>query len=96
MTTCTRCGSHAINPGRHGRDYETRLNLCDVCYWREEAERLHLELEECRKVLRKISEAQDEINTEAEKPLHQRSMAPMVKKIEAIKEARRLVEEDER
>jgi len=36
-------------------------------------------------------EAQDEIDVEAEKPLHQRSMSPMVKKIEAIKEARRVL-----
>lgn len=34
---CTRCGSQAINPSHHGRD-GTRLDLCDVCYWRSLAE----------------------------------------------------------
>ena len=55
---------------------------------------LHQELEareEYADILRKLVEAQDEIDIEAEKPLHQRSTAPMVKKIEAIKEARRVL-----
>ena len=29
------CGSYAINPGRHGRDADTDLDICDVCYWRK-------------------------------------------------------------
>lgn len=37
MKSCKRCGSHAINPHRHGRD-NTDLDLCDVCYWRTRAE----------------------------------------------------------
>jgi len=41
MTKCKRCGSYAINPGRHGRDEESHLDLCDVCYWRAEAEKWH-------------------------------------------------------
>lgn len=31
---CKICGSCAINPGQNGRG-EDRLDLCDVCYWRE-------------------------------------------------------------
>lgn len=38
---CTNCGSHAINPHLHGRD-KTRLDLCDVCFWRNKAEGLNL------------------------------------------------------
>jgi hypothetical protein len=34
---CERCRSYAINPEHHGRD-NTRLDLCDVCYWRDRAE----------------------------------------------------------
>lgn len=40
MRTCIRCGSFAINPHRHGREPNKRLNLCDVCYWRQSAEEL--------------------------------------------------------
>ncbi|MDR0274106.1 MAG: hypothetical protein LBI48_01960 [Burkholderiaceae bacterium] len=36
--TCTRCGSHAINPNSHGRQPGIDLDLCDVCYWRKRAE----------------------------------------------------------
>lgn len=32
------CGSHAINPGHHGRTEGADLDLCDVCYWRKRAE----------------------------------------------------------
>ena len=43
-----------------------------------------------RNILRKLVEAQDEIDVEAdEKSLHERSAVPMVKKTGAIKEARR-------
>lgn len=34
---CVRCGSFAINHHLHGRD-GSREALCDVCFWREEAE----------------------------------------------------------
>lgn len=34
---CKICGSQAINPGHHGRDPNTDLDLCDVCYWRKRA-----------------------------------------------------------
>lgn len=35
---CRICGSYAINPHRHGREPNTDLDLCDVCYWRTRAE----------------------------------------------------------
>ena len=38
MTRCVRCGSHAINPNKHGREEGKDLNLCDVCYWWKRAE----------------------------------------------------------
>ena len=38
MIRCERCGSHAVNPGRSGRDMQSDLDLCDVCYWRKRAE----------------------------------------------------------
>ena len=40
MSSCKSCGSQAINPGKHGRDLTTDLDLCDVCYWRKRAEYL--------------------------------------------------------
>ena len=46
--TCTRCGSGAINPHIHGRD-ETRLDLCDVCFWRGRAERLQVIIDDLPK-----------------------------------------------
>ena len=42
-------------------------------------------------ILRTLVEAQDEIDVEAEKPLHQRSTAPIVKKQKAIEEARQVL-----
>ena len=36
--TVPGCGSHAINPGHHGRTEGADLDLCDVCYWRHRAE----------------------------------------------------------
>ena len=36
--TVPGCGSHAINPGHHGRAEDTDLDLCDVCYWRKMAQ----------------------------------------------------------
>ena len=38
---CTRCPSYAINPNCEevGRD-RTRLDLCDVCWWRNKAEKI--------------------------------------------------------
>jgi len=47
--------------------------------------------EQYAKILRKLVEAQDEIDVEAEKPLHQRVMSPIVKKQKAIEEARRVL-----
>ena len=38
MNACERCGSYAVNPGRSGRDMQSDLDLCDVCYWRKRAE----------------------------------------------------------
>ena len=35
--TVPGCGSHAINPGHHGRTEGADLDLCDVCYWRKRA-----------------------------------------------------------
>jgi len=35
---CKSCGSQAINPGKHGRDLTSDLDLCDVCAWRKRAE----------------------------------------------------------
>jgi hypothetical protein len=35
---CKRCGSFAINPEHHGRIPNIDLDLCDVCYWRKQAE----------------------------------------------------------
>ena len=38
---CTRCPSYAINPNcdEVGRD-KTRMDLCDVCWWRNKAEKI--------------------------------------------------------
>lgn len=47
--------------------------------------------EKYENILRKLIEAQDEIDIEAEKPLHQRSTAPIVKKLRAIEEARQVL-----
>jgi hypothetical protein len=40
---CTRCSSYAINPHCHDRD-DTRLDLCDVCWWRDKAEKAQARL----------------------------------------------------
>ena len=32
MTSCSNCGSYAINHHLHGRD-GSDPHLCDVCYW---------------------------------------------------------------
>ena len=48
MIRCERCGSHAVNPGRSGRDMQSDLDLCDVCYWRKRAEQAaEIEREAC-------------------------------------------------
>lgn len=44
MKVCRRCGSYAINPHQHGRQEGDRLDLCDVCYWRDYAERANEEI----------------------------------------------------
>lgn len=33
---CKHCGSYAINRHLHGRD-GSKLDLCDVCYWRDKS-----------------------------------------------------------
>jgi len=38
MNNCTRCHSAAINLHAHGREKGKHEALCDVCYWRTEAE----------------------------------------------------------
>lgn len=38
MDRCKICGSFAINEHTHGRANGKHPDLCDVCYWREEAE----------------------------------------------------------
>lgn len=45
MKTCRRCGSYDINPTQHGRQPGDRLYLCDVCYWRDYAERANEEIQ---------------------------------------------------
>ena len=47
--------------------------------------------EKYENILRKLVEAQIEIDLETKKPLHQRSKDPIAKKQEAIKEARRVL-----
>ena len=38
---CTRCSSFAINPHCHDRD-DTRMDLCDVCWWMNKAEKIEI------------------------------------------------------
>ena len=49
MTSCTRCGSFAINHHLHGRD-GSYPKLCDVCHWRNQSEsnRILLALSQAR------------------------------------------------
>ena len=57
-------------------------------------QQLHQERERAEQyadILRTLVEAQDEIDIEAEKPLHQRSKNPIAKKQRAIEEARRVL-----
>ena len=78
-----------------------RIRTEQYCSWcgcpvkiRLEEGRFHQEREareQYENILRKLVEAQDEIDIEAEKPLHQRSKVPVVKKQKAIKEARRML-----
>jgi hypothetical protein len=65
--------------------------VCDRCLLHQERERA----EQYASILREIVEAQDEIDIEAEKPLHQRVTRPIIKKQRAIEEARRLVGDEE-
>ena len=53
MDRC-KCGSYAINPRLHGRNPNTDLDLCDVCYFKkrlEEAEQRIADVEEELEVL---------------------------------------------
>lgn len=43
---CKKCGSHAVNPHLHGRKPGGDLELCDVCYWRERADKILIAAEE--------------------------------------------------
>jgi len=58
MVVCN-CGSYAINDRAHGRTIGDRLNLCDVCYWRDEAETLNLALAETERLLREEKRRND-------------------------------------
>jgi len=40
MSRCEKCGSRAINEHLHGRRKGHKSDMCDVCYWRSECERL--------------------------------------------------------
>lgn len=42
MDRC-KCGSFAINEHAHGRIKGKHSDLCDVCYWREEAKQARRE-----------------------------------------------------
>ena len=44
-TKCIVCGSYAINPKHHGRPLGESLNLCDVCYWREQYNNLKMKFD---------------------------------------------------
>lgn len=57
MKACRRCGSFAINPQTHGRVKGIAIDLCDVCYWREIAEKATSELDAAYLELRKLSPA---------------------------------------
>jgi hypothetical protein len=46
MILCARCRSCAINPKAHGREPGVDLDLCDVCYWRKQAETLVQKIKE--------------------------------------------------
>ena len=51
METCKICSSFAINEHMHGRVKGKHSNLCDVCYWREEAKQAAMEILEDAKML---------------------------------------------
>lgn len=44
---CKNCCSYAINPGKHGRDATSDLDLCDICYWRKRAEATQMKFSKC-------------------------------------------------
>lgn len=54
MSRQCKCGSYAINLGRHGRAPEKDVELCDVCYWRVRAERAQEELEALRASIKEM------------------------------------------
>ena len=78
---CKRCHSHAINHHCHGRDGSGE-DLCDVCYWRNIAEKhdnsFQGQLLESRK---RIIELENELNAtqkrikQLEDRIHRASMA---------------------
>lgn len=56
MNRC-KCGSYAINPRLHGRNPNTDLDLCDVCYFKKR-------LEEVEQRLAYVEEELDELDKE--------------------------------
>ena len=53
------CGSFAINPNRHGRDVHN-TDLCDVCYWKDRAEKVEQQAARYRKVIERFSKCGDQ------------------------------------
>lgn len=62
MKACN-CGSHAINPGAHGRD-NTDLGMCDVCFW----------IKRTTEKQRSLAETQRQIIEAAERRGYERAM----------------------
>jgi hypothetical protein len=56
MDRC-KCGSYAINPRLHGRNPNTDLDLCDVCYFKKR-------LEEAEQRIADVEEELDELDKE--------------------------------
>ncbi len=91
MTDGIRDALGMDSKNRENRDGETVVEASELRALRQQLHQERERAEQYAGILRNLVEAQDEIDVEAEKPLHQRSTAPMVKKIEAIKEARRVL-----
>lgn len=65
MKACEKCGSYAINPGRHGRD-NTDQGLCDVCFWRKRAAEKERSLAETQRQIIEAAERRGYARAEAE------------------------------
>ncbi|MFT0534000.1 hypothetical protein ACMHYJ_14400 [Castellaniella hirudinis] len=74
MKACEKCGSYAINPGRHGRD-NTDQGLCDVCFWRKRAAEKE----------RSLAETQRQIIEAAERRGYERAIAECAQVARAAK-----------